>query len=290
MRSDSSMHAPTRITLPQTRRGAAPAAVGARARWSLLAGQCLVLGGLLAGCGGEAAESPASAGDPAQGSAPASAPAEPLGTATVTGTVRFDGEPPRGRPIVMGADPKCEAKHDAPVVDQAVLVGDDGGLGNVLVRVLWTGGPVGAPSEPKVLDQNGCLYTPRVVGVQTGQTLEILNSDELLHNVHSTSTTNPAFNRAMPAAITETKVTFEQPEDAFLVKCDVHPWMASYVAVLDHPFHAVSGADGSFEIGGLPAGTYQVEAWHERFGSQTTTVTVEEGGAATADFTFAPGT
>jgi plastocyanin len=210
----------------------------------LLAGSCLVALAIACG-GGDGAEAPPSADSP-QADAPPAAPAEPLGTATVTGAVSFEGEAPAGRPIAMGADPKCEAKHDGPVANQAVMVGDDGALGNVLVRVLWTGGPVGAPTEPKVIDQRGCLYTPRVVGVQIGQTLEILNSDELLHNVHSTSSVNPPFNRAMPAAITETEVTFQQPEEPFLVKCDVHPWMASYVAVLDHPFYAVSGADGSF--------------------------------------------
>jgi plastocyanin len=242
------------------------------------------------GCGGgdrPPAADPASAPAASASSAP-SAPAAPLGSARVTGVVRFEGEAPSLRPIAMGADPKCEAKHEGPVANQAIVLGEGGTLGNVLVRVRWTGGPVGAPAVPQVLDQNGCLYTPRVLGVQLGQSLKVLNSDELLHNVHSTSKVNPPFNRAMPAAITETEFTFQMPEDAFLVKCDVHPWMAAYVTVTDHPFFAVSGADGSFEIEGLPAGTYELEAWHERLGTRTASVTVEDGGAATADFTFEP--
>ncbi|HVS15885.1 MAG TPA: carboxypeptidase regulatory-like domain-containing protein [Thermoanaerobaculia bacterium] len=191
------------------------------------------------------------------------------------------------RPIAMDADPKCAAKYDGPVANQAVVLGEGNALGNVLVRVRWTGGPVGAPSEPQVLDQNGCLYTPRVLGVQLGQGLKVLNSDQLLHNVHSTSKVNPPFNRAMPAAITEAEFSFQSIEDAFLVKCDVHPWMAAYVTVTDHPFFAVSAEDGTFTIEGLPAGTYELEAWHEQLGTRTASVTVEDGGAATADFTFA---
>jgi plastocyanin len=206
----------------------------------------------------------------------------------VAGVVRFEGKAPTLRPIVMGADPKCEAKHEGPVANQAVVIGEGNTLGNVLVRVRWTGGPIGAPSEPEVLDQNGCLYTPRVLAVHLGQSLKVLNSDQLLHNVHSASKVNAPFNRAMPGAITETEFSFKSAEDAFLVKCDVHPWMAAYIAVLDHPFFAVTSADGSFEISGLPAGTYELEAWHEQFGVRTASVTVEDGGAASADFTFAP--
>lgn len=236
--------------------------------------------------GSTATAEASSSAEPEAAAQPPPAPTETAGTAVVTGTVRLVGTAPELPPIVMGADPKCESKHDGPVANQAVIVGADGGLGNVLVSVRWTGGPVGAPREPKVVDQQGCMYTPRVLGVHTGQPLRFLNSDGILHNVHSTSEVNPAFNRAMPGAITQTDVTLEQPEDPFLVKCDVHPWMASYVMVLDHPFYAVSDPGGGFEIGGLPAGTYEIVAWHERFGAQTTTVTVEDGGAATADFTF----
>ena len=248
----------------------------------------LVLAGLAAltagACGGGASDTPA--GESPAPAPAAAAPAVPLGSARVAGTVSFTGEVPKLRPLVLGADPQCEAKHEGPVANPSVQVGEGGALANVLVYVRWTQAPFAPPSEPVVVDQRGCFYAPRVVGVQTGQTVRILNSDELLHNVHATSTANPAFNRAMPGAITQTEVVFQRPEEPFLVKCDVHPWMAAYVGVFEHPFFAVSGADGSFEISGLPAGTYELVAFHERFGTRTGSVTVEDGGSASVDFTF----
>jgi hypothetical protein len=136
------------------------------------------------------------------------------------------------------------------------------------------------------LDQVGCRYSPHVLGVQVGQTVEIRNSDGLLHNVHGLPKVNASFNRAMPPNVTEYRHVFEQPEAPFLVKCDVHPWMGAWIEVLDHPYFAVSGGDGRFEITGLPAGTYEVEAWHEMLGTRSATVTVADGEAASSDFAF----
>jgi plastocyanin len=240
---------------------------------------------LLLACGG-GADAPPAAEAPAAAPAPAPAPA-PLGTARIAGTATYQGEVPALPALRMDADPQCAAKHTEPVLSQDLVLGADNALGNVFVRVKWPGdGPLPAPAEPVVFDQNGCMYQPHVVGVQVGQKFLIKNSDGLLHNVHSLSEQNPPFNRAMPASIHEVEQTFDKEELMFRIKCDVHPWMNAFVTVSPHPFFAVTGADGAFEIGGLPAGTYELEAWHERLGTQTATVTVADGESATQAFTF----
>ncbi|MXW00243.1 MAG: hypothetical protein F4X59_00305 [Holophagales bacterium] len=244
----------------------------------------LVLSSLsLAGCGDGASDG--AGGDAAP--AAESPPAEPLGTSAIAGVVRFDGEVPELRPLNMDADPACAAKHTEPVYPEILAVDDQAGLANVLVYVADNvpQGPY-PPAEPPVIDQQGCRYTPRVAGIMVGQELKVLNSDELLHNVHSLSEVNRPFNRAMPAAIKQATFSFTDEEPAFRIKCDVHPWMSSYVGVFSHPYFAVSGPDGSFEIPGLPAGTYTIEAWHERLGTMRSGVTLLDGLTATVDLTF----
>jgi hypothetical protein len=125
--------------------------------------------------------------------------------------------------------------------------------------------------------------------MMAGQELKFLNSDAILHNVHGLPKVNREFNLGMPASLTEKSVTLNQPEPLFPVKCDVHPWMNAYVAVMTHPFWAVTGEDGAYTIGNLPAGTYTIEAWHERLGAQTQKVSVTEAASAvTANFAFKP--
>jgi plastocyanin len=263
----------------------------------LLAAVLLTFG---AACGGgETADRPAGdapAGDTAaQPSAaadlePGNAAVEGLGdgSATISGTVSFAGTAPALRPVTMDADPQCAQKHDSPVPNQVLWLGDGNTMGNVFVQVKsglaekqWP-----APSEPGVIDQDGCIYTPHVMGVMAGQPLVFLNSDDLLHNVHGLPKANREFNLGMPATVKRTEVALGTPEPVFPVKCDVHPWMQAYVAVMAHPYFDSTADDGRFEIRNLPAGTYEIEAWHERLGTQTATVTVEDGGSATSDFTF----
>lgn len=210
------------------------------------------------------------------------------GNATVSGTITYAGNVPTLRPVTMDADPQCASKHDAPVQNEVLLLGDGNTMGNVFVKVKsglaekqWP-----APTQPAVIDQEGCIYHPHVMGLMAGQPLVFLNSDELLHNVHGLPEENREFNLGMPATVKRQNVTLEQPEPVFPVKCDVHPWMQSYVAVMSHPYFDVTAEDGRFEIRNLPAGTYEIEAWHERLGTQTATVTVEDGGSATSDLTF----
>lgn len=205
---------------------------------------------------------------------------------SVTGTVKYDDKVPNFRPLDMNADPACASKHSSPVFPDMLVLGDAGGLANVFVSVKNApGGDHAAPSEPVVIDQNGCIYEPHVAGVMVGQPLLFKNSDGILHNVHGLPEVNREFNIGMPPSLTEKEQVFNKPEPLFKVKCDVHPWMNAFVAVMTHPFYAVTGTDGAFSIDGLPAGTYEIEAWHEKLGTQTASVTVGDG-AASADFSF----
>ncbi len=205
---------------------------------------------------------------------------------SVTGKITYDDKVPNLRPVKMDADPACKAKHDGPVYPDVLVLGDGNALSYVFVQVKNApSGGAAAPSTPVVIDQKGCRYDPHVAGVRVGQPLLFRNSDGILHNVHGLPKENREFNIGMPPTLKEKEQVLNKPEPVFPVKCDVHPWMKAYVAVMTHPYFAVTGADGTFEISGLPAGTYEVEAWHERLGTQTSSVTVGDG-AASADFSF----
>lgn len=212
---------------------------------------------------------------------------------TITGTVTYTGKVPTLKPIAMDADPNCAKKHTTPQPSDVLVLGDGNTMANILVYVtkgLPAGKTYPAPTTPVVMDQNGCHYDPHVIGIMEGQPFKILNSDGILHNVHALPKVNKPFNMAMPANRTEAETKFGKEEGMFLVKCDVHGWMTAYVGVFANPFFAVTGTDGKFSIPNLPAGTYEIEAWHEKLGTKTGTVTVADGKPATIDFAFAPPT
>jgi len=208
---------------------------------------------------------------------------------TVTGTVVYDGKVPNLKPLSVAAEPICAKKH-ATVPNEALVLGSGNSMANVLVRVV-KGLPAGktwpAPKEPVVMNQLGCQYVPHVMGIMIGQPFKALNSDGILHNVHALPKVNRPFNMAMPPARKEAVETFTKEEGMFVIKCDVHPWMQSYMGVFAHPFFAVTGPDGKFTIANLPAGTYEIEAWHERLGTQKSTLTVGASDTKTAGFKFA---
>lgn len=207
---------------------------------------------------------------------------------SITGTVNYDGKVPSLRPIKMDADPGCAKKHSSPAKSEMLVLGDGNTLANIFVKV--TNAPAGNHATPPAatLDQDGCRYVPHVLGLMVGQEVKILNSDGLLHNIHGLPKVNQEFNQAMPASVTELTKKFDKEEGMFKVKCDVHPWMGAFVAVVSHPFFDVTAKDGKFEIKGLPAGSYTVEAWHEKLGTKTAQVTISGDEAQTSDFTFAP--
>lgn len=207
----------------------------------------------------------------------------------VVGTVKFDGEKPTMKRLRMDADPKCAEMHeDEPPVSEEVVINDNGTLRNVFVYV--RGGLEGKtfePSkEPVELRQEGCLYRPRVFGMMARQPLRIHNDDDTLHNVHALAKVNKEFNIGQPNKGMVTTRTFAQPEVMIKFKCDVHPWMAAYVGVLPHPFYDTTGEEGTYRLKGLPAGEYEIVAWHEKFGEQVAKVAVGADGEVTQDFTF----
>ncbi|MBI4558611.1 MAG: hypothetical protein HY706_13610 [Candidatus Hydrogenedentes bacterium] len=215
--------------------------------------------------------------------------ATPGFAASITGTVAFEGTPPTMKTLDMNADPICAAKHTEPAKAETLVLGPGNTMGNVFVQIK-SGVPkkdYPAPEGEVTLTQEGCMYKPHVFGVRVGQPIKILNPDGTLHNIHALPKVNTEFNMAMPKFKTEMTKVFEKEEAVFPFKCDVHPWMNAYCAVLSHPFFAVTGPDGKFKIEGLDAGEYEIEAWHERLGPQTVKVTVAADETKTQDFKFA---
>lgn len=204
------------------------------------------------------------------------------------GTVRFEGSPPERAPVDMSADDYCSEAHRGPVMDQPVRVGENGSLRDVIVFVRsgLEEEEFPVPEEPIVLDQDGCLYHPRVLALRTGQSLLIRNSDATLHNVHVSATKNRGFNIGQPIEGMEATRNFARPELGVDVKCDIHGWMQAYIGVFDHPYFAVTGSDGRFDLDGLPSGEYLVEAWHPTLGVETRQVTVTARSLSEVEFVF----
>jgi plastocyanin len=247
----------------------------------LLAGAALLAAAVSAACGGGASEETATP-SPA---APVTDPVDPATASAITGIVTLQGMPPANPSINMASDPYCMKLGAATT---PVFVVSDGGLENVFVYVKDGLGTMKfpVPSSPVVLDQEGCSYAPRVFGIQVGQSLDIVNSDETLHNIHALPMANREFNRGQALKGMKYTTTFTAPEVMLPFKCDVHKWMNAWVGVLEHPFYAVSGKAGAFALAGLPPGTYTIEAWHEKLGTQTQQITIGAKEAKKISFVF----
>ncbi len=207
---------------------------------------------------------------------------------TLKGHVKYDGKPPKKKTLRMDADPVCGAAHTDRVYNENFKMAEDGSMEEALIYIKDVSYSEGVPSEPTILDQKGCVYVPHVFGMIAGQQLLIKNSDATLHNIHSLPKINKEFNFAMPKVVKEKKSTFSKSEpDPFYIKCDVHPWMKTWVLVSDHPYFAVTDAKGNFSIDGIPAGTYEVVCWQEKFKKKPLTKSVIIGdGETVQDFTF----
>lgn len=241
----------------------------------------------LGGCGGSSNET-AKTETPAA-TAPAGGDAEPDMTngATVTGKVAFTGTAPKTPIIDMSDKPDCVKAHaGAPVHSQEVVVNGNGTLKNAFVWVKsglpdknWK-----VPTTPVELDQKGCMYEPHVLGVMAGQPISIKNSDPTNHNIHPMAQANGDFNQSQAPGEAPIIKTYARQEVMIPVKCNVHPWMRSYIGVVSSPFFAVTGDDGTFTIKGLPPGTYTIEMVHEKYGKQEQQVTVGAKDSKTVDF------
>jgi hypothetical protein len=244
--------------------------------------------GFLIACGGKEESTEPTAAAPSASTAPAGNAYDPAkSTAAINGKVSFEGAKPAQGKLPM--TPECTQAHGGAGFDEAMTVNDTNMLKDVFVYVKegadkWT---YATPANSVLLDPIGCHYKPHIVGVMVNQPLEILNSDPFLHNVHPQPTApgNEAFNQGMPVKGMKVTKTFASAE-MIPVKCDVHRWMSSYINVVKNPFYAVSGDDGSFAIKNLPAGTFTLEAWHEKLGAQTQQVTVTDGQALDVTFNF----
>jgi hypothetical protein len=206
-------------------------------------------------------------------------------SASVSGVVKFDGIPPKPSRIDMAFDPNC--KPGSPAVTEDIVAGASGSLENVVVFVADGLGDrtFQPPAQPAVLEQKGCMYRPHVIALQTNQKLSVVNSDATTHNIHPSPANNRESNTIQPPGV-PLELSFAREEIAIPVKCNVHPWMRGYIAVFKHPFFAVTGKDGSFELKNLPPGTYTITAWHGKLGTQSQKVTVSAGQSQTLDFAF----
>ncbi|PYP55603.1 MAG: hypothetical protein DMD40_13075 [Gemmatimonadetes bacterium] len=202
---------------------------------------------------------------------------------TISGKVTYTGTPPKMRPIDMAKEPACVTDHPTPVMTQDVVTGSANSVRYVVVYI--SGGDQGAPAATDTVryDQKGCLYIPHVAVMQVHQPLEIFNDDPHSHNIHPLARVNPEWNKSQPKGAPPIRTAWDQPE--FIpVKCNVHPWMHGYFAVLATSHFSMTDSTGEFSITGLPPGTYTVTAWHERFGTKSQEVTVAGSETKTANF------
>jgi len=235
---------------------------------------------ILLGCGKEKTEAP-----PPQ----SSSHVESQKPATLHCTALLPGIAPHMSAIKMNADAKCLTLHAQPVYSQSTIVNEKGLLQNVFIYIKdgLANKTYPTPKDPVIINQQGCMYHPHVMGIQVHQQLRIVNSDPVLHNIHAMPKVNDGFNLAQPLKGMKSDKTFSASEVMVRVKCDVHSWMGCYIGVLDHPFYAVTDSSGSCDITGLPPGDYQVSAWHEELGSIEQRVSLKEGATGNIEFTFA---
>jgi plastocyanin len=214
---------------------------------------------------------------------------DPTQLGRIRGVVHFDGTPPPRQVIEMSAVAGC-SEHDTPQYTERIVVTDQK-LANVFVYVTrglekYEAGA--APSEPLVIHQTGCVFAPHVAAARTGQRVLVENRDGITHNVNLKSQRNSdqTKNQGQAAGSPAMEFRFAAPEVAVTVACDYHPWMKAYLCVLEHPFFAVTGTDGGFEIAGLAPGKYTLSAWHEAFKIQREELVVPAGGEAVVEFHF----
>jgi len=237
-----------------------------------------------AGCG-KSSQAPETSG------ATSAAPGAAVDTATagsISGSVVLDGTAPKMKTINMAAEPSCAKEHSTPTTSQDALVGKDGALENVVVYLQgdFSKYKFDTPSAPATITQKGCMYDPHVVVLQTGQTFQVVNSDPVTHNIHPLPKGNREWNESQPPGAAPIDQTFAHQEITIPVKCNIHPWMKAYIGVFSHPYYAVTGPDGSFDLKNVPPGSYTLAAWHELYGMSQQPVAVGPSETKTLKITF----
>jgi len=214
---------------------------------------------------------------------------DPATAASIKGTIRYTGIKPVPKRIDMSEDPACvEANHGKRAFDESLLVGRGGTLANAFVYIEkgLEGKNFAAPQAPAVIEQRGCWFHPRVIGLQTSQPFQIVNSDPVTHNIHPMAHLNREWNHSQGPGDPPMNRKFIKPEIMIPVKCNIHSWMHAYIGVLDHPYFSVSRDNGAFEIPNLPPGTYTLAVWHEQLGTVEQQITVNPGQNGIVDFTY----
>lgn len=241
---------------------------------------------MMAGCGGKKEETP-EATAPAAG-APAGKTVDPATAGEVTGSVKLDGAAPKMKAISIAAEPACAKARTAPLTSEEVVTGDGGALANVVVYVSsgLDGYSFPTPSTPVKFEQQGCQYHPHVAGMMVAQNVSVINSDQTTHNIHPIPMQNREWNESQPPGAAPIEKSFARDEVAIPVKCNVHPWMKAYMAVLPNPYFQVTGTDGKFDLKGLPPGTYTIVAWHELYKTDPQTITIGAKESKAVTFTF----
>ena len=216
---------------------------------------------------------------------------DPATAGSIHGAAFLDGPAPSLPAIDMQSEPACAKASQSAASARAVIVSSGGALANVVVYVKQGLGRYrfDSPKSPVVLDQKGCVYQPRIIALMTNQTLEISNSDATIHNVHAMPKTNAEWNKAQREGSPLLETSFPRPELAIPFMCNVHPWMRAFVFVFDHPYFAITDSAGNFKIQNLPPGTYTIEAWQEKLGARTQTVTVAAKESKEVSFRFTSG-
>jgi plastocyanin len=226
--------------------------------------------------------------EPKQTAPPVYFKVDPATAGVLTGTIKFTGKRPLRKPIDMSDDPACVEAHHGRPYDESVVINKNSTLANVFVYLKsgLEGKEFAIPAEPVTIDQHGCWFQPRVLGIQTGQTLRVVNSDPVTHNIHPLAQVNREWNHSQGQGDAPLARRFLKPEIMIRVKCNIHSWMRAYIGVVNHPYFAVSSEDGSFKIGNIPPGDYVVEAWHETLGAQQQKITIPASGETAASFSF----
>jgi len=206
---------------------------------------------------------------------------------TISGEVKFDGTPPARKKLEITKDVDVCGKTEK--FSEDLVVGENGGIQYAIVHLsnIEKGKKLEVPEQNPVLDQNGCQYAPHVLTFPAGSSVNILNNDGILHNIHTYSEKNPAFNKAQPKFRKKLTQKFDQPELAIRVACDAHGWMGGWFFVQDHPYYAVTDATGAFQLTDVPPGDYELKVWHETLGESTQNVSVKAKEDAKVSFTMA---